>query len=158
MIHCTDSKKQNRKDGTIKDIWILFRRGNNIIIERQMEEENWEGEETRTRMCMFRIICRGTREMARWTWEWIEICNCQEWETVGHPHDLIDQHLRINVCKFIWLTGSGVWNLKRPIHIARENSSGVIRIPTHPQKFQRKIFHVFKKCRKCGCNRDQGNA
>jgi hypothetical protein len=43
--------------------------------------------------------------------------------------------------------GVGVWILKWPLPIARQETSGRIRTATHPQKLQLKMYPAYKMCR-----------
>jgi hypothetical protein len=86
MLHSTDPKKLNKVEGPSEGAWILLRRRNEIVHERQMEdgagwEREWGGELWGGASDH---MWGGTGGMARGPWEWMEICNWQGLGGRGH--------------------------------------------------------------------------
>ena len=87
MLHSTDTKKLNKKEGPVKNVRISLRRGNKIVIGgRWREETGWErgwGKEWGGFRIRYGARDRREGQRAGGPGEWMENCSSQGWGKRG---------------------------------------------------------------------------
>jgi len=107
--------------------------------KRQMEERKWEREEMGRGMGVQDRVWGGTGEMDRWPWKWIEICSW--WDGGGeHLQDKTEtwhkEYTQESMVVTLAVTHTvlGIWNLKRPPPVARQEPKRSNRDTNPPRK------------------------
>ena len=86
-----------------------------------------------------------TGVMVRWPWEWIEICNWQEWGGRGHLQDETEAHKNQWQCSYLWLIALGIWNLKSPSLVTRQETQWSDRDTNSPTKLSTQNLSCLQK-------------